>query len=366
MYKVIEDVFNLTQPIQNSNKDDSASGLADLVERRVLRNALEAYCYEVQNYIDDGYAWKVYDYQGDDEEREADQGEGGEDEQEEYGEQAESEQDEENEEEYDDEDDDEDQEDDENCFDEDEEEVKDAINWIYKEGKNAPLAEYQEKMDEFKPKGDKLKARFNYYSHLEGYYAQYDMLSSTIKEKLGVIDHLTDEQKETLDKKQTSTNKFIAQVKKASKKLHKDPAHTLDQIMEAIESLQKESENIFNLPPPKVEEIKQEAAITEKQSEGSPGADAKKSELLQSPKVDEMNPEPAITEKQTEGAPGANAEQSEPPQSSKVEDKKLEPANAEIKAEVEPRADTKTQKMPEGEPEADAQMKEQQPKEEGL
>ena len=150
--------------------------------------------------------------------------------------------DEENEEEYDDED----GENQAHCFDEDEDEVNQTIKWIYGLGKNAPLAEYQQKMDEFKPKGDKLKARLNFYSHLEGYYAQYDKLSSSIKEKLEMIDHLTDEQKETLDKKQTSTMNFIAEVKKASKKLHKDPAHTLDQIMEAIESLQKESENIFN------------------------------------------------------------------------------------------------------------------------
>ena len=92
-------------------------------------------------------------------------------------------------------------------------------------------------MDEYKPKGDKLKARYNYYSNLEGLYARYDNLSSTIKEKLQKGDSLTDEQKETLDEKQTSTKKFMDQVKKASKKMYKDPAHTLDQIMEAIESL---------------------------------------------------------------------------------------------------------------------------------
>ena len=53
------------------------------------------------------------------------------------------------------------------------------------------------------------------------YYAQWDKVSTVIKDKLGVIDHLTDEQKETINKKHTSTENMIAAVKadKASKQL---------------------------------------------------------------------------------------------------------------------------------------------------
>lgn len=51
---------------------------------------------------------------------------------------------------------------------------------------------------------------------------------------------------------------FIDKVKadKAAKELHQDPAFTLDQIISTLNLVKKETEGIFNLPPPapKVEE----------------------------------------------------------------------------------------------------------------
>lgn len=130
-------------------------------------------------------------------------------------------------------------------------------------------------MDAFKLIGEPVKARHYYYSELDVYYTQWDKVSTTVKDKLAVIDHLTDEQKETINKKHSSTENMIAAVKadKASKQLHENPAYTLDQIIAAIESCKRETENIFNLPPPKKEEPKPEAGSSEKKAEEAP-ADA--------------------------------------------------------------------------------------------
>ena len=76
-----------------------------------------------------------------------------------------------------------------------------TIDWIYGDGENAPLNDYKKKMDAFKLIGEPVKARHYYYGELDVYYAQWDKVSSVIKDKLGVIDHLTDEQKETINKK---------------------------------------------------------------------------------------------------------------------------------------------------------------------
>jgi len=131
----------------------------------------------------------------------------------------------------------------------------------------------RKKMDAFKLIGEPIRARHYYYGELDVYYAQWDKVSTVVKDKLGVIDHLTDEQKETINKKHTSTENMIAAVKadKASKQLYENPAYTLDQIIAAIESCKRETENIFNLPPPKVE--KPEAGSSEKKGEDAP-ADA--------------------------------------------------------------------------------------------
>ena len=205
-------------------EDQLTQGDVDILEQKAIRNALEAYCYELKGNIDSHGAWEKY-------------------------------------------------------IEEDKrvptvDELAATIDWIYGDGENAPLNDYKKKMDAFKLIGEPVKARHYYYGELDVYYAQWDKVSTVIKDKLGVIDHLTDEQKETINKKHTSTENMIAAVKadKASKQLYENPAYTLDQIIAAIESCKRETENIFNLPPPpKVE--KPEAGSSEKKAEEAP-ADA--------------------------------------------------------------------------------------------
>ena len=210
-------------------EDQFTQGDVDILEMKALRNSLEAYCYELKNNIDSYGPWEKF-------------------------------------------------------LEEDKrkplvEELAATVDWIYGDGETAPLADYKRKMDSFKQIGEPVKARHYYYSELDVYFAQFDKVSTTIKDKLGVIDHLTDEQKETINKKHDTTETMIAAVKadKAAKQLHEDPAYTLDQIIAAIETCKRETEAIFNLPPPKPaspEKKAEEAGSSEKKAETAPEADA--------------------------------------------------------------------------------------------
>jgi hypothetical protein len=154
-----------------------------------------------------------------------------------------------------------------------------AIEWIYAEGETAPKSEYKMRIDKFKKIGEPVKARHFYYSELEVYYSQFEKVAETVNQKLGSIEHLTDSQKETINEKLRTTETLIAGVKadRASKQLHQDPAYTLDQIINAIEKCKRETEAIFNLPPPKSKPEESTADSGEKKTEAdakAPEADA--------------------------------------------------------------------------------------------
>ena len=63
-------------------------------------------------------------------------------------------------------------------------------------------------------------------------------------------------QKEIINKKVEDGKKFMEGVKadRAAKELYQDPAYTCDQIINTMNGLKKETEDIFNLPPPKPKE----------------------------------------------------------------------------------------------------------------
>lgn len=96
-----------------------------------------------------------------------------------------------------------------------------------------------------------------------------------IDAKLVDIPHLTDSQKELITKKQSEAVDLMARVKaeQESKKLYEDPSFSLDQIDSVLINTKKETEAIFNLPPPKpkVEEPKKDVPMEE--SKPSEGAD---------------------------------------------------------------------------------------------
>jgi len=89
-------------------------------------------------------------------------------------------------------------------------------------------------------------------------------------EKLQSIAHLTDAQKEEVGKKLASAQELIDGVKAdAEKPKHEDPKYTLREIIAKLDSTRKDTEAIFNLPPPKPEE----PAGEKKEAETAPAAE---------------------------------------------------------------------------------------------
>merc|ERR1712070_593960 len=104
---------------------------------------------------------------------------------------------------------------------------------------------------------------------------------------MGSIEHLTDNQKEMINKKLEDAIKFMEGVKadREQKKLFEDPAYTCDQIINTMNSLKYDTESIFNLPPPKPkspekpaeESVNPTEGMEEafKEEEGAPADEAK-------------------------------------------------------------------------------------------
>jgi len=93
-------------------------------------------------------------------------------------------------------------------------EINEVVEWIYGDGENAPKNEYKEKLEKFKLVGEPVKSRHFYYGELDVYYPQFDKIADLIKSKLVSIEHLTDNQKELINKKLEDATTFIDAVKK--------------------------------------------------------------------------------------------------------------------------------------------------------
>lgn len=76
-----------------------------------------------------------------------------------------------------------------------------VVEWIYGDGENATVQEYREWYNKFKAIGDPVKSRYNYYSELEVYYAQWEKINERINVRLVEIAHLTDDQKKMITDK---------------------------------------------------------------------------------------------------------------------------------------------------------------------
>ncbi len=58
-----------------------------------------------------------------------------------------------------------------------------------------------------------MKSRHFYYGELDVYYPQFDKIVETVNSKLVSIEHLTDNQKEKINKKLEDAIKFMEGVK---------------------------------------------------------------------------------------------------------------------------------------------------------
>lgn len=134
--------------------------------------------------------------------------------------------------------------------------VGEVVDWLYGEGENAKLKEYQDKLKEFRDVGEPIKKRHWYYTEVVSILDSHANVAKHVIKRTQEIEHLTDEQKETLGKKMSSCNELIEKAKAdiAAKKTWEDPAYTLEQVQSYISLLSSETNSIFNAPPPKKEE----------------------------------------------------------------------------------------------------------------
>lgn len=151
--------------------------------------------------------------------------------------------------------------------------VGEVVDWLYGEGENAKLQEYQDKLKSFRDVGEPIKKRHWYYTEVVSILASYDNVTKNIIKRTQEIEHLTDDQKETLGKKVSACAEVIekANADIAAKKTWEDPAYTLEQVQSYIQLLISETDSIFNAPPPKKEEPPK---AEETKAEGDAGAEA--------------------------------------------------------------------------------------------
>ena len=88
-----------------------------------------------------------------------------------------------------------------------------VVEWLYADGETAPKPEYEKRIADFKAIGEPVKARHFYYGELELYYAQFDKVMASIKDRLATLPELTETQKETITKKADIGQAFIDGVK---------------------------------------------------------------------------------------------------------------------------------------------------------
>jgi len=91
--------------------------------------------------------------------------------------------------------------------------VNQVADWIYGEGENAPLNEYEKKLIDFKEIGDGVISRHWYYTEVDQYFGQFANQAEYINKKVAEIEHLTDEQKTTVNLKLQSAQEFAGKVK---------------------------------------------------------------------------------------------------------------------------------------------------------
>ena len=219
-------------------------GDKEILEMKELRNSLEAYSYELRNNLDSYGSWEKY---LDDETKKTLLAE-----------------------------------------------ISVVVEWIYADGETAPKQEYITRLDKFKTIGEPVKQRHFYYSELEVYYEQFEKIKALIVQKLGSIEHLTDDQKKMIEGKLEAGTTLIEGVKadRAAKQLFEDPAYNLNQIINGLAALKKETEGIFNLPPPKPK-VQEPAPTDEKMEDANKenGATEEKKEEAAAAENTEMKDE---------------------------------------------------------------------------
>ena len=171
--------------------------------------------------------------------------------------------------------------------------INEVVDWLYGAGETAALAEYQQKLNDFRTLGEPIKARYRFHSTAPDFFVQFDATVKKVLDKQAELEHLTEDQRKIIGDKIAVASEYIGKIKAdiAAKKLWEDVPYTVADIERQIALLKSETTAIFNQPPPKPkaeekpeadkpaeEAPKEEAAGDKPDVEMSEGAEAQPEE----------------------------------------------------------------------------------------
>lgn len=91
--------------------------------------------------------------------------------------------------------------------------ISEVVDWLYGEGESATYEEYSSRLAEFKKTGDQVIARHWYYTEIDQYFTQMNDQAAHITQKVGEIEHLTEEQKNTVNTKLNASIEWMGKVR---------------------------------------------------------------------------------------------------------------------------------------------------------
>jgi len=75
-------------------------------------------------------------------------------------------------------------------------EISETIEWLYADGENAPLNDYEVRIDKFRKIGEAIRNRYRFHEAFPSTVQEYDKLVNKISTKLGENTTLTEESRE--------------------------------------------------------------------------------------------------------------------------------------------------------------------------
>ena len=163
-----------------------------------------------------------------------------------------------------------------------------TVDWIYGEGEQATLAEYQERLSALGAVGNPVKARYRFRSEIGEWIELFQKFKSQkVQPKLddaqaGGETKLTEEQQKSIVDKVQLVDTYFAEIAQTLEKpKNEDLPYTIEQVENKINALKSEFYAILNAPPPKPpkEEKKEETGdgqAEENKEETNDAADAGK------------------------------------------------------------------------------------------
>lgn len=150
-------------------------------------------------------------------------------------------------------------------------EISEVIEWLYADGENAPLNDYEVRLEKFRKIGEAVRTRYRFYEAWPSTISAYDKLVEKISTKLSESTTLTEEYRGQIIKKCEVLAEFFDKMKAdlAAQKQWDDPAVTNEAALEKFRLLDSECTAIFVKPPPKPKK-EEEAKTEEKKAEEEP------------------------------------------------------------------------------------------------